>query len=205
MKLMSEQGGKRNVNCRKHFLKSFTPDHLERLITESTKLGELNEKSVLYYLMQDTLKSLQQRPNGMRYSQPVMKWCVSMANKVHRQGYESLRAVLPLPCWTALRSYRINMKSSDPMSEENIAEFKKLIELSGCGGVGGLHWDEIYVKKGLYICKHTNELIGFEDLNLPEDILAAYDTINENTTKSDSDSDTSEVSDSDEEILHTKW
>ena len=171
---------RREKKCKmpKRFSENFTADHLETLIKESIKVGELNEKSVLYYLMQDTLKSLQHKPNGMRYSQAVLKFCVSIANKVHQQGYESLRTVLPLPCWTTLRAYRINMKSSDPISEENIAEFKKLIELSGCRGVGGLHWDEIYVKKGLYICKRTNELIGFEDLNLPEDILATYDTIN---------------------------
>ena len=117
--------------------------------------------------MQDTVKSMQLTPNGMRYSQAVVKWCVSIANKVHRRGYESLRDVLPLPCWTTLQSYRMNMNSSDPISEENIMEFKKLMELSGCRGIGGIHWDEIYVKKGLYICKRTNELIGFEDLNLP--------------------------------------
>ena len=49
----------------KSFSQNFTTDHLERLITESTKLGVLSEKSVLYYLMQDTVKSLQLRPKGM--------------------------------------------------------------------------------------------------------------------------------------------
>ena len=53
---------RREKKCQmsKQFNKIFTADHLDRLITESTKLGELNEKSVLFYLLQDTLRSLQQ-------------------------------------------------------------------------------------------------------------------------------------------------
>ena len=94
------------------------------------------------------------------------------------------------------------MKSSDPISDENIAQFKNMIQLSGCRSVGGIHWDEIYIKKGIYICKRTNELVGFEDLNLPEDIISTYDTLNENTYTNDTDSDASDESNSDEEILN---
>ena len=63
-----------------------------------------------------------------------------------------------------MQSYRLNTKTADPISEENLTEFRNLVVISGCRGVGGIHWDEIYVKKGLHICKCTNELVGFEDL-----------------------------------------
>ena len=44
-------------NCKipKRFSQKFTPDHLERLITESTTFKELIEKSVIYYSLWDTL------------------------------------------------------------------------------------------------------------------------------------------------------
>ena len=71
-------------------MKNITEDHFKALIMESTKLGEVNEKSVLYYILHDTLKSLQHKPVGMRYSQAVLKWCGSLANKIHLCGYKSL-------------------------------------------------------------------------------------------------------------------
>jgi len=36
--------------------------------------------------------------------------------------------------------------------------------------VGGIHWDEIHVKKGVKVCARTNELIGFADLQIPKTI-----------------------------------
>ena len=56
-------------NCKipKRFSQKFTPDHLERLITESTTFKELIEKPVIYYSLWDTLKSLQHRPKARRY------------------------------------------------------------------------------------------------------------------------------------------
>ena len=65
----------------KSIMKNITADHFKALIMESTKIGEVNENSVLYYILHDTLKSLQHKPVGMRYSQAVLKWCVSLANK----------------------------------------------------------------------------------------------------------------------------
>ena len=42
-------------NCKipKRFSQKFTPDHLERLITESTTFKELIEKPVIYYSLWD--------------------------------------------------------------------------------------------------------------------------------------------------------
>ena len=59
-----------------------------------------------------------------------------------------------------------------------------------------------YVKKCLYICKHTNELLGFEDLNLPEEVFASYETLKAKEITVDSDSDMSEASDCDENHLN---
>ena len=123
---------RKQINCKmpENISKNFTADHLEKLIDESTKVGELNDKSVLFYILHDTLNSLKHKPCGVRYSQPVIKWCVSLANKVHKQGYESIQEALPLPCWTTLQSYRLNTKTADPISEENLTEFRNLVVIS---------------------------------------------------------------------------
>ena len=70
-------------NMPQHFSENFTVDHLKGMIMESTKLGELSDKSVLYYILHDVLKSFQHKPTGMRFSQGVIKWCISLANKIH--------------------------------------------------------------------------------------------------------------------------
>ena len=40
-----------------------------------------------------------------------------------------------------------------------------------CKAIGGIHWDEIYIKKDIKVCARTNQLVGYEDLEIPENIL----------------------------------
>ena len=108
------------VQMPKKFTSSFTSSHFEMLITEAIKVGELTEKSILYYILFDTLSMLRNKPTATQYSQAVIKWCMSLSNKIHRCGYEALREAIPLPCWTTFNSYRFNVRTSDPISEENI-------------------------------------------------------------------------------------
>ena len=56
--------------------------------------------------------------------------------------------------------------------------FSQELSRRNCKGLGGIHWDEIYIKKG--------ELIGFEDVNIPENISEVIDLENqENDSKRD--------------------
>ena len=80
-------------------------------------------------------------------------------------------------------------------------QFKNVVEVSGCKGVGGIHWDEIYIKKGVFVCKRTKELVGFEDLSLPEDLLIDSENINTVDTDSDIESEESDYNESDEECM----
>ena len=136
-----------------------TSHNFETLISEAIKAGELTEKSILYCILLDTLSVLQNKPTAVHYSQSVIKWCVSLSNKIHCRGYEALREALPLPCWTTLQSYRFNTRSTNPICEDNMTQFKNVLEVSGCKGIGGIHWDEIYIKKGVIVCKRTKELV----------------------------------------------
>ena len=189
----------------KSFMRSLTSHHFETLISEAIKVGELTEKSILYYILLDTLSKLRNKPTAIRYSQAVIKWCVSLSNKIHRRGYEALREAVPLPCWTTLQSYRFNSRSSNPICEENITQFKNVLEVSGCKGVGGIHWDEIYVKKGVFVCKRTKELVGFEDLDLPKELLVNSEQVNGDNVETDSEGESDDSdSGSDEEGISSK-
>ena len=64
--------------------------------------------------------------------------------------------------------------------------FSEELSRRNCKGLGGIHWDEIYIKKGVKVCAKTNELIGFEDVNIPENISEVIDLENqENDSKRD--------------------
>ena len=184
----------------KKFNNHLTSHHFETLISEAIKVGELTEKSILYYILLDTLSTLRNKPTAVRYSQSVIKWCVSLSNKIHHRGYEALREAVPLPCWTTLQSYRFNTRSTNPICEENMMQFKNVLEVSGCKGVGGIHWDEIYIKKGVFVCKRTKELVGFEDLSLPKDLFIDSENIDTVDTDSDIESEESD-NESDEECM----
>ena len=50
---------KKEMKCKmpKSFSEHMTADNMKKLITEATKKGELNENSVVYYIMHDVLKT----------------------------------------------------------------------------------------------------------------------------------------------------
>lgn len=50
----------------------------------------------------------------------------------------------------------------------------------GCKGIGGIHWDEMAIKEGIVLCKRTGELVGFEDLNIDDDLNTRPEDLNDN-------------------------
>ena len=110
----------------KKFTNCLTSHNFKTLISEAIKVGELTEKSILYCILLDTLSTLQNKPTAVRYSQSVIKWCVSLSNKIHCHGYEALREAIPLPCWTTLQSYRFNTRSTNPICKDNMTQFKNV-------------------------------------------------------------------------------
>lgn len=92
----------------------------ENLFLTSGKLGSLielalsknllNENSVLYALLCDTVTSLikaeveskksgelgkKNRPQGMRFHPVVLKWCAELAGKCGQGGYNLIREIIP--------------------------------------------------------------------------------------------------------------
>ena len=145
----------------------------------------LDENSVLYALLCDTVTSLiksemekknsqagkRSHPKGMRFHPVVLKWCVELANRCGKGGYELIRDVLPIPYISTVNAYRQSHKSYETISHENRDVFsQELITRRNSKGIGGIHWDEIHVRKGIKVCARTNELIGFEDVQIPTSI-----------------------------------
>ena len=172
---------KRNVNL----------IQLPKLIELALSKQCLNKNSVLYALLCDTVTSLlkaeservnsqsskQSRPKGMRFHPVILKWCVELANKCGIGGCNLVREILLIPCLTMV----CRMTYLD-----NLQVFSQELSRRNCKGLGGIHWDEIYIKKGVKVCAKTNELIGFEDVNIPENISEVIDLENqENDSKRD--------------------
>ena len=143
----------------------------------------LDENSVLYALLCDTVTSLiksemeknsetgkRSHPKGMRFHPVVLKWCAELANRCGKGGYELIRDVLPIPCISTVNAYRQTHKSYETISRENLNVFSQELTRRNSKGIGGIHWDEIRVRKGIKVCTRTNELIGFEDLQIPTSI-----------------------------------
>lgn len=79
----------------------------------------LDENSVLYALLCDTVTSLiksetekknseaaqKGHPKGMRFHPVVLKWCVELANRCGKGGYELIQDVLPIPCISTVNAY----------------------------------------------------------------------------------------------------
>jgi len=186
----------------------------------------LDENSVLYALLCDTVSSLiksemeknskagkRSHPKGMRFHPVVLKWCVELANRCGKGGYELIRDVLPIPCISTVNAYRQSHKSYETISHENLDVFSQELTRRNSKGIGGIHWDEIHVRKGIKVCARTNELIGFEDLHIPtsisesiafddylpdEQIYAAVQPF-ENDSGSESSSEDSSASSNDEQ------
>ena len=81
-----------------------------------------------------------------------------------------IRDVLPIPCISTVNAYRQSHKSYETISHENLDVFSQELTRRNSKGIGGIHWDEIHVRKGIKVCARTNELIGFEDLQIPTSI-----------------------------------
>lgn len=163
-----------------------TSGKLGSLIELALSKNLLNENSVLYALLCDTVTSLikaeveskksgelgkKNRPQGMRFHPVVLKWCAELAGKCGQGGYNLIREIIPIPSLTTVNSYRQSQKSYEAVSEENLKVFSQELTRRNCKGLGGIHWDEIYIKKGIKVCARTNQLVGFEDLYIPESIM----------------------------------
>lgn len=133
----------------------------------------LVENSVLYCLLKDTLLSLVKseinggKPSkGMKFSPLVIKWCVDLSEKCHKSGYDAIRKIIPLPHFKTVQAYKNSTFSTKPIDKDNLQKMVQEINRRKCKGIGGIHWDEIIIKKGIKVNSRTNELIGFENLEI---------------------------------------
>ena len=108
----------------------------------------------------------------MRFHPVVLKWCVELANRCGtcKGGYELIRDVLPIPCISTVNAYQQSHKSYETISHGSLDVFSQELTRRNSKGIGGIHWDEIHVRKGIKVCARTNELIGFEDVQIPTSI-----------------------------------
>ena len=100
----------------------------------------------------------------MRFHPVILKWCVELANKCGKSGYELVKEMLPIPFLSTVNAYRQSCKSYQPISSENLKLFSQELTRQKSQGIGGIHLDEIYIKKGIKVCARTNQPVGFEDL-----------------------------------------
>ena len=59
-------------------------------------------------------------PKGMRFHPVILKWCVELANKCGKSGYELVKEMLPIPFLSTVYAYRQSCKSYQPISSENL-------------------------------------------------------------------------------------
>ena len=113
---------------------------------------------------------------------------------------------MPIPTWETVRQYREAARTTNPISEQNLAFMVREMKKRGCKEVGGNPWDKMIVKEGIVLCKRTGELVGFEHLTINSELNMGPNNLQnedgENTTESsdsdsigpfDSDSDTNEM------------
>ena len=138
----------------------------------------LSENSVLFALIQDTVIALKKKEEnngkpspGMRCNPLVIKWCVDLAEKCKRRGYETIRKIIPIPHIRTIQSYKTNSTSFKEIDEQNLDTMIQEINRRNCQGLGGIHWDEVYIKDGIKVNVRTNQLIGFEELVISDDLL----------------------------------
>ena len=148
----------------------------------------LSENSVLFAFIQDTIIALKKKEEnngkpspGMRCSPLVIKWCVDLAEKCKHRGYEAIRKIIPIPHIRTIQSYRNHSNSFKEIEEENLQIMVQEMNRRNCQGLGGIHWDEIYIKDGIKVNVRTNQLIEFEELAINDDLLTGnmYDEITE--------------------------
>lgn len=73
---------------------------------------------------------------------------------------------MPIPTWETVRQYREAARTTNPISEQNLAFMVREMKKRGCKEVGGNPWDKMIVKEGIVLCKRTGELVGFEHLTI---------------------------------------
>ena len=181
---------------------SLTSGKLGTLMELALSKNLLQENSVLYALLCDTVTSLMKaevegkksgeskkkmHPKGMRFHPVVLKWCAELAGKCGQGGYNLVREILPIPSLPTVNSYRQSHKSYNVVSQENLKLFSQELTRRNCKGLGGIHWDEIYIKKGIKVCARTNQLVGFEDLEIPENITEVINLEEIEHTQTNSD------------------
>ena len=113
----------------------------------------------------------------MRYHPLVIKWCCSLASKCREKGYESIRDILPLPHWQTIKQYRQTTCSSESINQENLRRMVQEIEGRNCKGIRGIHWDEMTIQEGIVVCKRTGELVGFENLGIPQEMTNDFNCV----------------------------
>ena len=194
---------------------NLTASNLTSLIDLALTKDYLKKESVLHALLCDTVTSLlkaesekttntecnkKTHPKGMRFHPVVLKWCVELANRCGKGGYNLVREILPIPCMTTVNAYRQSSKSYDPISVENLQAFSQELDRRNCKGIGGIHWDEIYIKKGIKVCARTNELIGFEDFNIPGSLTEAIKDMESSSNICNNESSETYISTSETDI-----
>ena len=132
----------------------------------------------MFALIQDTIIALKKKEEnngkpspGMRCSPLVIKWCVDLAERCKRRGYEAIRKIIPIPHIRTIQSYKNQSNSFKEIEEENLQRMAQEMNRRNCQGLGGIHWDEIYIKDGIKVNVRTNQLIGFEELAISDDLL----------------------------------
>lgn len=133
------------------------------------------------------------RAKGIRYHALVIKWSCSLASKCKEKGYEGIRNILPLPHWNTIRQYRQTSCSSEPINQENIRRMIQEMERRNCKGIGGIHWDEMTIQEGIVVCNRTGELVGFENLDIPQEIKDDFHHTHNEKKLSDTDTSDSEL------------
>lgn len=118
-----------------------------------------------------------------------------IASKCHKKGYETVRSILPIPNWVAVKQYRQAASTTDPISQENLTLMVQEMTRRGCKGIGGIHWDEMAIKEGIVLCKRTGELVGFEDSNISVALNTRPEDLNVSDEHSNSSSESTDNSD----------
>ena len=131
----------------------------------------LNKDSVLHAILCDTIVSLMKSEEHQKSKYNIKP----MLNKCGKSGYALVREILPIPCMTTVNFYRQANKSYQAISQDNLKIFQQEVTIKNSKGIGGVHWDEVFINKRIKVCARTNEIVGFEDLEIDTNISTAID------------------------------
>ncbi len=111
---------------------------------------------------------------GRRYHPQLIRFCLSLHSK-SPSAYRELASsgVLVLPSERTLRDYRNFFKPKPGFNEEKVTQLQdQTSQLFDVQRYVVLSFDEMKIQSNLVFDKHSNELIGFVDLN-DEDVNVA--------------------------------